>query len=98
MQLGLLPSRDRVFPEVLALPHDYAAWHGQMSAAKRSGVVDWHRAVAPLATFGPGTFEIDDPQNLTATGFGMPMRYDVHADWELGSPVARPMRQSHAAG
>ena len=91
-QLALIPARDRAFPEVVELEHDVATWQRDMLVAKRSGEADWASAFPRLGSYGPATLEIDDPQALTATGLGMPLVYDPDSDWELASPVARPMR------
>lgn len=97
-QHGLLPARDRVFPQHLELQHDVAAWHKSIFLAKDEGhIVDWPSVVPPLREFGPASFCVDDPQRICELGFGSPLSYDIDSDWELGSPVARPMskRQEH---
>ena len=99
VQHALLPARDREFPCQLALAHDFAAWHREMLNVKRGGgyAVDWVSAAPRLETFGPGVFEVDDPQSIREFGFGMSLFYDTDGDWELGSPVARPMRYRNTA-
>ena len=47
------------------------------------------------AEFGPARFEVDDPQQVTVYGLGMGLDYDTEGDWELASPVARPIRFRH---
>lgn len=99
VQLAVIPAREREFPEALELPHDYAAWHAAMMEAKRQGhAADWIERVPRLATFGPGSFLVSDDQDVSALGLGMSLLYDADGDWELGSPVARPMRFRHLAG
>ena len=98
VQHALLPARDREFPCQLALAHDYAAWHREMLEVKRRGyALDWTSTAPRLETFGPGVFEVDDPQSIREFGFGMSLFYDGESDWELGSPVARPLRYRHIA-
>jgi len=97
VQHALLPARDRVFPARLSLPHDFGAWHRAVLAAKRSGAAkDWPHRVPRLREFGPATFEVDDPQSVTTLGLGMTFDYDLEGDWELASPVARPIRYRHS--
>lgn len=99
VQLAVIPARERRFPDVLELPHDYAAWHAAMMEAKRQGhAADWHERVPHLASYGPGTFVVTDDQDVSALGLGMSLLYDADGDWELGSPVARPMRFRHLTG
>jgi len=96
VQHALLPSRDRRFPYRVTLEHDYAAWHQEMLAAKQNGGgADWASVVPRLRTFGPGEFVVEDPQAVCEFGFGMSLVFDADSDWELGSPVARPMRFRH---
>ena len=96
VQHALLPARDRVFPEQLNLAHDYGAWHQAMLNTKRSGsATDWQDHVPHLRDFGPALFEVDDPQSVTVYGLGMGLDYDTEGDWELASPVARPIRFRH---
>jgi len=96
VQHALLPSRDRVFPDQIELAHDYGAWHRTMLIAKRDGsALDWQTQVPRLEEFGPAAFEVDDPQQVTVYGMGMSMFYDGEGDWELASPVARPIRFRH---
>ena len=96
VQHALLPSPDRSFPYLVNLQHDYAAWHEEMRDAKQNGSAqDWATAVPRLGTFGPGVFEVDDPQSICVFGFGMSLVFDGESDWELASPVARPMRFRH---
>jgi len=96
VQHALLPSRDRSFPVEIELAHDYAGWHKAMLTAKRSGsALDWPGQVPRLEEFGPARFEVDDPQQVTVFGMGMSLFYDGESDWELASPVARPIRFRH---
>ncbi len=93
VQHALLPARERTFPHVLSLEHDFAAWHAMMRQLKRGGHRDdWGAALPRLSSYGPAEFRIDDPQNICGLSIGMPMLDEPDSDWELGSPVARPMR------
>jgi hypothetical protein len=51
--------------------------------------------VPRLGTFGPGVFEVDDPQSVGEFGFGLSILYDSDGDWELQSPVVRHMLYRH---
>jgi radical SAM superfamily enzyme YgiQ (UPF0313 family) len=93
VQHALIPARERAYPLQLALPHDFAAWHQAMLRVKRDGGAhDWANRVPRLHEFGPATFVIDDPQSVSRLGLGMSVSYDVDSDWELRSPVGRPIR------
>ncbi len=97
VQHALLPSRGRSFPCILELEHDFAAWHEAMLDHKRHAYLeDWTADVPRLGDFGPATFQVDDPQDVCSGALGMSLFYDADADWELGSPIARPMRFRHA--
>ncbi len=97
VQHALLPARERTFPACLSLPHDFGAWHRTMLVAKRSGAaVDWPQRVPRLREFGPARFDVDDPQSVASLGLGMSVFYDSESDWELASPVARPIRYRHS--
>lgn len=97
VQLALIPSRERAYPEQISLAHDYGAWHAKILAAKRAGHSrDWADQVPRLETFGPTTFTVDDPGSVSVLGLGMSLVYDPDSDWELASPVARPMRLRHS--
>jgi hypothetical protein len=90
VQLAHLPSRERTFPEVLDLPHDYAAWHAQVRAARRAGHrSDWETLVPALRTFGPGTLTVDDPHEVCAFKFVGSGEFARLTPWEFESPVAR---------
>ena len=87
VQHALLPARDREFPVTLELAHDFAAWHDAMMAAKHTGAKQtWEAEVPPLRSFGPTTFEVDDPQSISTLGLGMSVTYDPDSDWELAVP------------
>ncbi|HEY6737969.1 MAG TPA: radical SAM protein, partial [Actinopolymorphaceae bacterium] len=93
VQLAHLPSRERVFPEVIELPHDYAAWHRARSAEYAAGNVSgWRERVPPLRSFGPGTMTIDDPEGICRTAIGGDVTlFGVRSSaWDLDSPVCRP--------
>ena len=95
VQHALIPSRGRHFPLRLELAHDFAAWHARMLAAKDDGHVDWRAQVPPLASFGPGTFDVTDPRTVCANGIGYRIEEFFHGDWELDSPVSRALPGEH---
>ena len=94
-QLALIPARDRSFPETVELAHDFPAWQAAVLAAKRDHGDRWTEVVPRLSSFGPASFTVDDPQSVAALGLGMALVYDPDSDWELDSPMARPMRFRH---
>ncbi|MBX3287637.1 MAG: radical SAM protein, partial [Actinobacteria bacterium] len=94
-QLAVIPSRERAFPETVELEHDVPAWQAAVLAAKRDHADDWTQVVPRLASFGPTSFAVDDPQSVAVLGLGMALVYDPDSDWELASPMARPMRFRH---
>jgi radical SAM superfamily enzyme YgiQ (UPF0313 family) len=96
VQLGLLPSRNRQFPEVLELPCDFGAWHAAMIAAKDDGHTgDWPAFTPRLRDMPPGHFPIDDPNQVCILNMGYHVEGDIYSDWELRSPVARSMPATH---
>jgi radical SAM superfamily enzyme YgiQ (UPF0313 family) len=96
VQHALLPAPDRSFPHTVTLDHDYAAWHHTMLKVKQNGAgADWPTLAPRLTTYGPATLQVQDPQAVCEYGFGMSLLFDADSDWELGSPVARPMRYRH---
>lgn len=98
VQLGLLPSRDRQFPEVLELPCDFGAWHAAMIAAKDEGHIgDWPLFTPHLRDMPSGLFPIDDPNQVCTLNMGYHVEGDIYSDWELRSPVARSMPATHLA-
>jgi radical SAM superfamily enzyme YgiQ (UPF0313 family) len=99
VQLAVIPARERAYPETVALAHDFAAWHAAMLEAKHAGhAADWTERVPRLSTYGPATFTVTDEQEVSSLGLGMSLLYDTDSDWELASPVARPMRFRHTTG
>ncbi|MCC5951660.1 MAG: radical SAM protein [Acidimicrobiia bacterium] len=98
VQHALLPSRDRRFPDVLDLSHDYAAWHAAMLTAKDEHPPDeWTDHVPHLREFGPATFEVTDPHQLCTLATGFRIESDSYGQWEFGSPIARPSPRTHLA-
>lgn len=98
VQHALLPARDRQFPERLDLPHDYAAWHAAMIAAKESGRrLDWATVVPPLRQYPPGTLTVGDPYDVCVFGIGHTIDSDSAGVWELDSPVSQPVVPLHSA-
>lgn len=98
VQLGLLPSRSRQFPETLELPCDFGAWHAAMIAAKDEGHIgDWPSFTPRLRDMPSGRFPIDDPNQVCTMNMGYHVEGDIYSDWELRSPVARSMPATHLA-
>jgi hypothetical protein len=90
VQQAVLPARGRPMPQLLQLPHDYAAWHNAMVKAAQSGHHhDWHSLVPRLREYGPGLFPIDDPDQLCTFGIGAAVDGDLFGNYELRSPAAR---------
>lgn len=98
VQAAVMPASGRVFPEVLQLKHDYAAWHHDMRTAIRAGyAVDWYGRVPPLRNYGPGEFAVDDPDHLCTLGLGASVDGDLFGNYELRSPVARWRPVAHGS-
>jgi radical SAM superfamily enzyme YgiQ (UPF0313 family) len=98
VQNALLPARDRRFPDRIDLPHDYAAWHAAMIAAKDAGHrLDWPGVVPPLRQYPPGELVINDPYEVCVFGIGHTIESDSAGVWELESPVSRPVVPLHSA-
>jgi Radical SAM superfamily len=96
VQHSLLPARGRTFPVTVPLKHDYAAWHRAVLDAKDAGHRDdWGAHVPHLREYGSGSFLVDDPHDVCSRGIGYQLDDSGHADWELGSPVARPTAGEH---
>jgi radical SAM superfamily enzyme YgiQ (UPF0313 family) len=82
-QLHVLPDRGRTFPEKVELELDVVSWMRDVIAARSSGAV-----VAPLATYGPGVLEVDDPFDTCGTIGTRHFLTDYHS-FELSWPLAR---------
>jgi radical SAM superfamily enzyme YgiQ (UPF0313 family) len=95
VQHALLPARDRKFPLTLELPHDYAAWHRSMVDTRDAGDYDWETRVPPLRSFPAGTFTVEDPFDVCGRALGAAIDENLHASWELASPVARAVSHEH---
>jgi hypothetical protein len=96
VQHAVLPSLGRTFPQTIELSHDVGAWYRDVLAAKDAGHrTTWPDHVAPLETYGPTTFTVDDPDRLCDVGLGFSVDIDPHASWELHSPVARFLSAEH---
>lgn len=93
-QHALQPARDRSFPETVDLDHDVAAWYNAAVAAKDKGL-DWTATVPRLIDHGPGRLTVDDLTQVCALGLGYRIDYDYHVNWELTSPMARPVPNQH---
>ena len=96
VQLFLMPTRSRRFPDRLELSHDYVAWFH--STSRNVGGID----VPSLAEMPPGELVVDDPAGVCDTrlmrnGFSIRRAeacdnpFWVLNDWELDSQLARPM-------
>jgi hypothetical protein len=97
VQHALLPAPDRAFPLSLELRHDFAAWAHAIVDSKDAGVADWTAAVPHLADLGPATFTVDDPNEVCTKGVGFKLDDNLHAAWELESPVGRAVSHEHLA-
>jgi len=96
VQHALQPSRGRTFPMSIHLPHDYATWHHHMMEQKREGSAEtWTERVAPLRTYPPADFAVDDPQDVCNRGLGAHLEFDPEADWEFASSVGQPLTGRH---
>ncbi len=91
-QHHLMPSRDRVYPDTIDLPHDYAAWFRSVLDTKESGHHEsWPLHAPALHAFGPGVLRVDDPGRMATMGIGSQIEaHGFGANWELASPIARP--------
>jgi radical SAM superfamily enzyme YgiQ (UPF0313 family) len=93
-QLALQLSGGRAFPVVIDLDHDVVAWHREVVAAKLAGPDgSWPRRVAPLRSRPPGRLHVDDRRGRSGTLLGQSTiaALDNHNDWELDTPLARPV-------
>ena len=96
VQHALLPSRNRRFPQVLELAHDFGRWHTEMLAAKDDGHwFDWVDVVPTLGELPPAVFPIDDPNEVCVHNIGYHVEGDIFSDWELRSPVSRSTPATH---
>jgi hypothetical protein len=89
VQEALPPARGRRFPMTLELPHDYAAWHGQIIEAKERGELEWTGSVPPLESFGPGSLAISDPNGVCEAAIGGNVDGWCGDNWELDSSISR---------
>jgi hypothetical protein len=97
VQLAVLPSTGRRFPDAVQLPHDVAAWHDAILEQKLLGNRDdWPAVVPPLASFGPATFAVDDPTGVCTRNLGQSTAIEAYNDWELRSDVSRPVSSHHS--
>ncbi len=85
VQNHLLPDIGRVFPSSVDLPHDYAAWYGQV----REAGPGWWEVVPPLASFGPARFEVTGTPEKNALIYGSDLLAEHTKFAELDSPVMR---------
>jgi radical SAM superfamily enzyme YgiQ (UPF0313 family) len=95
VQHALLPARDRIFPFTIELGHDYVGWRRDMLEARDGGHEDWPTRLAPLRTYPPGTFGVDDPHGICTTALDGALTAIVHeSSWDFESPVSRPRQRS----
>jgi hypothetical protein len=99
VQHALLPARDRTFPIVLELAHDYATWHESVAAQRDDGNHRrWHDQVEPLRSFPAANFAVDDPLDSCQRSLGSTYAFlSEDSAWDLASPVSRP-RQAAQVG
>jgi hypothetical protein len=83
VNLRMMPSPGRRFPERHTLLHDFAAYFEQHTRTRG--------APGPkLAGLPPGTLEITDPHGMCERDYGELEQYDNHqVFFELASPIAR---------
>jgi hypothetical protein len=94
VQHALVPARGRAFPQVHSLQHDFAGWHRAMTDAKSAGQVsEWPSLVPSIRTYGPATFTVDDPRQVSERCMGEPIVPGFEPDiiWELESAASRSM-------
>jgi radical SAM superfamily enzyme YgiQ (UPF0313 family) len=91
VQHALLPAADRD-DVTIQLPHDYAAWHAAMIAAKEAGHLrDWPRVVPRLSEFGPAALEVKGSRRVAELVRGFSVDAQLHnLTWELDSRVKQP--------
>ncbi len=97
VHLLLTPDRDRTFPESIDLAHDVGSWFRGIRAAKEVDPLTWAVTAAPLGSFGPARFTVDDPDATSAKVVGRGTLYDMEKlTGELSSPLARDLaRRTH---
>jgi hypothetical protein len=94
VQLALLPSRDRTFPQVIALAHDYVAWRRMLLVERDGNHLDWQGRLSPLRSFPPGSLTVDDPHDICSTALDGSLTAIVHeSSWDFESPVSRPRQR-----
>ncbi|MEJ7583616.1 MAG: radical SAM protein [Acidimicrobiales bacterium] len=85
VQHALLPTRNRPFPDVLELSHDFGAWHAAMIEAKDQGrLSDWPSIVPRLRDMPPGQFPVDDPMQVCTLNMGYTWRVTSTATGSCG--------------
>jgi radical SAM superfamily enzyme YgiQ (UPF0313 family) len=96
VQHALVPSADRSYPSSLDLAHDYAAWYSAMFDAKDRGHrEDWPDKVAHLRDYPPASLVVEDPEFKSTRALGIYIEtHGMGANWELRSPVERPLALS----
>ena len=91
VQLALLPTHGRPMPEILQLPHDFAAWYAAMLEVKESPARDeWPLRVPRLRDLPPATFRVADPHGAVHRSLGAGIElHGFGANWEFQSPIRR---------
>jgi hypothetical protein len=95
VQLALMPDHGRQFPATVDLAHDYASWYLDIRQV-REAKGDWRAMVAPLASYGPGSLLVEDPDGANARMLGATIEVQYFVSGELLSPVARVFPRRHA--
>ena len=93
VQRALIPTQGRSYPHRVSLPHDYAAWHREMAAAREGGhQADWHEVVGRLRDYGPAELMVEDPDDVSGSMIGRAVDRiaGTYGNWDLDSPVSRP--------
>lgn len=93
VQHAHMPTPGRVFPDTIALEHDFISWQEALLACREDGHrEDWHKHVPRLSEYGPATLVIDDPNEICVRDVGV-HKYLLDfglRSWEFDSPLARP--------
>ncbi|NGX15302.1 radical SAM protein [Wenzhouxiangella sp. XN24] len=88
-----MPDESVVYPRRERLRHDFVAWFRDHNVR-----VGRPEVVRPLASYPPGTFEVDDPDGMASIDLEY-QQYDSHQYfWELRSAVARSQSSADIKG
>jgi Radical SAM superfamily len=97
VQHAVLPAPGREFPHTVELEHDFEAWHEIILTEKLDGHLDdWETVTPPLSSFEPATLVVTDPHEVCAHNLSRGSAVLAYNDWELQSPVSRPVPTHHS--